>query len=59
VIDTCFYAQIIGEKVRDNLRYYLRRRNDYAHRSFTTPSAEQTNAYVKDLVDVVYAPPFS
>jgi hypothetical protein len=59
VIETCYIAQIVGEKLRDNLRYYLRRRNDYAHRSFTTPSAEQTNAYVKDLIDVLWAPPFT
>jgi hypothetical protein len=42
VIDTCFDAQIgIGGKLRDNLQQYLRRRNDYAHRSLTTPTSEQ------------------
>lgn len=59
VIDTCHLAQIIGEKLRDNLRFFLRKRNDYAHPSFTSPSQEQTNAYVKDLIDTITSPPFT
>lgn len=59
VIDTWFFVDIIGEKLRDSLRHYLQRRNDYAHPSFKTPSAEQTNAYVKDLVEIVTGSPFT
>jgi len=58
VIDTCYAARLYGEKVRDALRFYLRRRNDYAHPTFKSPSADQTNAYVKDLLDVILSPPF-
>lgn len=59
VIDTCFSAAIIGERTRDNLRYHLRRRNDYAHPTFREPSREQANAYVKDLLDIVLDRPFT
>jgi hypothetical protein len=58
-IDTCHRANFIGENLRDNLRYYLRRRNDYAHPTFTAPSADQTNGYVKDLIDTISATPFN
>jgi hypothetical protein len=58
VIETCFMAQIFKGKIRDNLRQHLRRRNDYAHRSFTQPTAEQANAYLHDLMDIITAPPF-
>jgi hypothetical protein len=57
-IDTCCRARIIGGRLRDDLHHHLQRRNDYAHRSFVAPSAEQTNAYVKDLIDIITAPPF-
>jgi hypothetical protein len=54
VIDTCFEAQIgIGGKLRDNLQQHLRKRNDYAHRSFTTPTSEQAMAYVQEIVDII------
>lgn len=59
VIDTCSLAGIFGEKIRDNLRFLLRRRNDYAHPTFRTPTREQTNAYVKDLLDIIADPPFT
>ena len=59
VIDTCELANIFGEKIRDNLRFLLRRRNDYAHPTFRTPTREQTNAYVKDLLDIICDSPFT
>jgi len=58
VIETCFLAQIIKGALRDNLRQHLRRRNDYAHRSFTQPTAAQANAYIHDLLDIITSPPF-
>lgn len=58
MIDTCFSATLFGERVRDNLRFFLRRRNDYAHPTFRSPTPEQTNAYVKDLLDIIAEPPF-
>jgi hypothetical protein len=58
VIDTCYHASIIGEHLRDNLRFYLRRRNNYAHPTFTSPSADQTNGYIKDLLDTITSQPF-
>ncbi len=59
VIDTCFRANIpIGGKLRDNLHQHLRRRNDYAHRSFTAPTPEQANAYIHEMIDIVTCPPF-
>jgi hypothetical protein len=58
MIDTCFHASLFGERIRDNLRFYLRRRNDYAHPTFMSPSADQTNAYIKDLADTITAAPF-
>jgi len=59
IIDTCFLAGIYGEKTRDDLRFLLRRRNDYAHPTFRTPTREQTNAYIKDLIDILLDPPFT
>lgn len=59
VIDTCHFASLIGERLRDNLRYYLRRRNNYAHPTFTSPSAEQSNGYIKDLLDTIKGQPFA
>jgi hypothetical protein len=59
VIDTCYLASLFGEKIRDNLRFYLRRRNDYAHPTFTTPSADQTNGYIRDLLDTITSSPFN
>ena len=58
VIDTCSIAGVFGERIRDNLRFLLRRRNDYAHPTFCTPTSEQANAYVKDLLDIIGEPPF-
>lgn len=58
VIDNCHAASLVGEKIRDSLRFYLRRRNDYAHPTFTSPSADQTNSYIKDLLDLITSPPF-
>lgn len=58
VIEICFDAGIIGGSVRDNLLQHLRRRNNYAHRSWTTPSSEQSNAYIHDLIDIITSPPF-
>lgn len=59
VIDTGCRASLFGERIRDNLRFYLRRRNNYAHPTFTSPSADQTNGYVKDLIDTIKAAPFA
>ena len=58
VIDTCYHSSLIGEHLRDNLRFYLRRRNSYAHPTFTAPSADQTNGYIKDLLDTITSSPF-
>jgi hypothetical protein len=59
VIDTWFDANIkIGGRLRDNLQQHLRRRNDYAHRSFTTPTSEQAAAYIQEMVDIISCPPF-
>jgi hypothetical protein len=58
VLDTCYQVGLFGEKIRDALRFYLRRRNDYAHASFKSPSADQTNAFIKDLLDMLAAAPF-
>lgn len=58
VIETCFLATIIRGALRDNLRQHLRRRNDYAHRSFTQPTSAQANAYIHDLLDIITSPPF-
>jgi hypothetical protein len=58
VIEACFDAQKIRGSLRDSLRQHLRRRNDYAHRSFTQPTADQANAYLHDLLDIITSPPF-
>ena len=58
VIDACHLASLFGEKIRDNLRFFLRRRNDYAHPTFTKPSADQTNGYINDLLDTITCAPF-
>ncbi len=59
VIDTCYFAGIIGEKLRDELRQCLRRRNEYAHASTRSPTAQQANAYIDDLIDIITSPPFN
>ena len=58
VIETCGAANIISGRVRDDLRQHLRKRNDYAHRSFTTSSSEESNAYIKELIDIITRKPF-
>jgi hypothetical protein len=58
VIDTCFAAQKISGKLRDNLQQHLRRRNDYAHRSFTAPTPEQAAAFIQEMIDIMTCPPF-
>jgi hypothetical protein len=58
VIETCSAANIFSGRIGDDLRHHLRRRNDYAHRSFTTPSTDQAAAYIKELLDIITCPPF-
>ncbi len=58
-IDTWYHARKINGKQRDHLRELLRTRNNHAHPKFTKPSAGQSNAYVKDLVDIIQLPIFS
>lgn len=59
VIDTCFRARIFGERVRDELRHNLRRRNDSAHATARVPDATQASAYARDMLDIAKSRPFS
>ncbi len=58
-IDACFRAKIIGGNLRDDLRYYLRKRNEYAHANPNEPSHEQVAGYVKNLIDIISDKPFT
>ena len=58
VIDTCHVAGIFGERVRDELRQCLRRRNDSAHATNRVPNATQASAYARDLLDIARGRPF-
>jgi hypothetical protein len=58
VIDTASDAGFFGARIRDAMRQYLRRRNDFAHPSFKSLSKEQVNAFVKDLIDILTDEPF-
>ncbi|MCG6156904.1 hypothetical protein [Rubinisphaera margarita] len=58
VIDTCYHANIFGERLRDELRQLLRRRNDSAHATNRMPDATQALAYAHDLLDIATGRPF-
>lgn len=51
-------ASLFGGKVARNLRHYLDTRNDYAHASSTQPTANQANAFIEHLIDIITAAPF-
>jgi len=59
VIDTCHIAGIFGERIRDELRQCLRRRNDSAHSTNRVPDATQASAYARDLLDIARGDPFA
>ena len=59
VIDTCYLANIFGERLRDDLRQCLRRRNDSAHATNRVPDATQASAYARDLLDIARGRPFA
>lgn len=59
VIDTCCVAGVFGERVRDELRQCLRRRNDSAHATNRVPDATQASAYARDLLDIARGRPFA
>ena len=59
VIDTCQLAGIYGERLRDELRQCLRRRNDSAHSTNRVPDATQASAYARDLLDIARGRPFA
>ncbi|WP_430452191.1 hypothetical protein [Rhodopirellula europaea] len=59
VIDTCHLANIFGERLRDELRQCLRRRNDSAHATNRVPDATQASAYARDLLDIARGRPFT
>ena len=52
-------ANIVRDRVVEDLVHYLRQRNNYAHPNFTMPSAHKTNAFIECLLDVISEPPFS
>ncbi|HAH48399.1 hypothetical protein [Gimesia sp.] len=59
VINTCFLANIIGGKVRDELWQHLRRRNSVAHANSRFPIQEQACSFIRDLIELISESPFS
>lgn len=59
VIDTWHTASIISERIRDDLRQCLRRRNDCAHSTLRTPDQTQASAFARDLLDIAKGRPFA
>ena len=58
VVEICENAKLIGGKVARNLRHYLDVRNDYAHATSSHPTANQANAFIEHLLDIITAPPY-
>lgn len=52
-LDVCKGANLIGGNLYDDLRSYLRQRNDYAHASDSHPTVNQANALIDHLVDAI------
>jgi hypothetical protein len=59
VLDTCNSAGIIVGNVYDDLKGYLRKRNQYAHPSHKEPTGIQVNAFLEHLIDIVLGKPFN
>ncbi|NQT16805.1 MAG: hypothetical protein HQ582_28870 [Planctomycetes bacterium] len=59
VIEICEASGLIGGKVGRNLRHYLDVRNDYAHATSSHPTANQANAFVEHLLDIISTSPYT
>jgi hypothetical protein len=53
LLDVCKGANLIGGNLYDDLRGYLRQRNNYAHASDSHPTVNQANALIDHLVDAI------
>jgi len=58
VLDCCKDKAIIGGNLHQDLCKHLRQRNNFAHANTKTPTVNQANAYVDELVDIITNPPF-
>ena len=58
VLDVCEAAGFWGAKISKELHHYLTRRNKFAHPSGLSPSREQANEYIKNLLDILAGKPF-
>ncbi len=59
VVDTWYSASIVSERVRDDLRQSLRRRNDCAHSTLKIPDHTQASSFARDLLDIAKGQPFA
>lgn len=57
-LDALKGSELIGGRKYDELKQFLRTRNEYAHPNFLMATREKAVAYVQNLLDIITNPPF-